>query len=109
LQAFVFIHPQRFRGGERLQGNGFLSNVIGQPLETTVALSHLNFEGTLDRFPKLKIVRPTEGDSCRPTAADGCLLDCLSGNLQTVKKEPSEYLKQLYFDSIVVTGEVLGT
>ena len=29
--------------------------MIGNPLETTIALSHLIFEGTLDRFPGLKI------------------------------------------------------
>src|SRR5690242_10685774 len=39
----------------RLKGNGGLSNVIGNPLETTIALSHLIFEGTLDEFPGLKI------------------------------------------------------
>jgi hypothetical protein len=32
----------------RLKGNGVLENVIGNPLETTIALSHLIFEGTLD-------------------------------------------------------------
>ena len=37
------------------KGNGCLDNVIGNPLETTIALSHLIFEGTLDRFPGLKI------------------------------------------------------
>ena len=30
--------------------------MIGNPLETTIALSHLIFEGTLDRFPGLKIL-----------------------------------------------------
>ena len=39
----------------RLKGNGWLDNVIGNPLETTIALSHLIFEGTLDKFPGLKI------------------------------------------------------
>jgi hypothetical protein len=33
-----------------------LENVIGNPLETTIALSHLIFEGTLDRFPGVKIL-----------------------------------------------------
>jgi aminocarboxymuconate-semialdehyde decarboxylase len=36
---------------ERFQGNGWLSHTIGSPLDTTVALQHLIFEGTLDRFP----------------------------------------------------------
>ena len=58
LGAFVFMHPQPASGttqNMRLQGRGGLGNVIGNPLETTVFLSHLIFEGTLDRFPKLKI------------------------------------------------------
>src|SRR5262252_2158129 len=59
LGVLIFIHPQgagvaaEIKG--RLQGNGMLENVIGNPLETTIALSHLIFEGTLDRFPGLKI------------------------------------------------------
>jgi aminocarboxymuconate-semialdehyde decarboxylase len=109
LQALVFIHPQRFPEAEsRLQGNGFLSNVIGQPLETTVALSHLIFEGTLDRFPKLKICA-AHGGGFLPSYSgrmDACLI-AFPATCKPVKKEPSEYLKQLYFDSIIVTGEGL--
>jgi len=109
LQAFVFIHPQGFPEAQsRLQGNGFLTNVIGQPLETTVALSHLIFEGTLDRFPNLKICA-AHGGGFLPSYSgrmDACLI-AFPATCKPVKKEPSEYLKQLYFDSIVVTGEGL--
>ena len=56
----VFIHPQPSGAPadlkKRLQGNGYLDNVIGNPLETTIALSHLIFDGSLDRFPKLKLI-----------------------------------------------------
>src|SRR5262245_31495198 len=58
LGVLVFIHPQgtaELEKSTRLQGNGLLTNTIGNPLETTIALSHLIFEGTLDRFPGLKI------------------------------------------------------
>ena len=56
LGAFVFIHPSGVpEADRRLQGSGRLGNVIGNPLDTTVALSHLIFEGTLDRFPGLKL------------------------------------------------------
>lgn len=109
LQAFVFIHPQGFpEAQKRLQGNGYLTNVIGQPLETTVALSHLIFEGTLDRFPKLKICAAHAGGFLPSYSGrmDACLI-AFPGNCKPVKKEPSEYLKQLYFDSIIVTGEGL--
>ena len=56
LGILVFIHPQSIPDlAPRLQGNGWLANTIGNPLDTTIALSHLIFEGTLDRFPGLKI------------------------------------------------------
>jgi aminocarboxymuconate-semialdehyde decarboxylase len=109
LQAYVFIHPQGFPEAQtRLQGNGFLTNVVGQPLETTVALSHLIFEGTFDRFPRLKICA-AHGGGFLPSYSgrmDACLI-AFPATCKPVKKEPSEYLKQLYFDSIVVTGEGL--
>ena len=47
----LFIHPQGVGElSKRLSGNGWLGNTIGNPLETTIALSHLIFEGTLDKF-----------------------------------------------------------
>jgi aminocarboxymuconate-semialdehyde decarboxylase len=56
LDVLVFLHPQGTPDlARRLKGNGVLDNVIGNPLDTTIALSHLIFEGTLDAFPGLKI------------------------------------------------------
>ena len=58
LGVLLFMHPQPAPGttqNMRLQGKGGLGNTIGNPLETSVFLSHLIFEGTLDRFPGLKI------------------------------------------------------
>jgi aminocarboxymuconate-semialdehyde decarboxylase len=52
------MHPQPAPGtteNDRLQGAGGLGNTIGNPLETTVALSHMIFEGVFDRFPGLRI------------------------------------------------------
>jgi aminocarboxymuconate-semialdehyde decarboxylase len=110
LDALIFIHPQGFPEIQaRVKGNGFLGNVIGNPLETTVALSHLIFEGTLDRFPRLKICA-AHGGGFLPSYAGrfdhGCLTfpnNCSEGN----HKPPSQYLKQLYFDSLVFTPEGL--
>jgi aminocarboxymuconate-semialdehyde decarboxylase len=59
LGVMVFIHPQgtpELAASGRLKGNGVLGNTIGNPLETTIALSHLIFEGTLDRYPEVKIL-----------------------------------------------------
>ena len=83
--------------------------MIGNPLETTVALSHLIFEGTLDRFPRLRICA-AHGGGFLPSYAGrfdrGCLTfpaNCTGKN----QKPPSSYLRQLYFDSLVFTPEGL--
>src|ERR1700737_4364180 len=44
----LFIHPQGVPElNKQLAGNGWLTNAIAYPVETTIALSHLIFEGTL--------------------------------------------------------------
>jgi len=55
LDVMVFMHPNGFTGGERLSDHYFI-NVIGNPLDSTVAIAHLVFDGILERYPKLKIV-----------------------------------------------------
>ena len=115
LGVVVFIHPQGDGApaqlDQRFKGNGYLGNVIGNPLETTIALSHLIFEGTLDRFPGLKICAAHAGgflpsysgrsDFGCPTRPDLCP----GGTHGPIKKRPSEYLKQLYFDTMVFNTE----
>ena len=112
LGAPLFIHP---RGtpelGKRLAGNGWLDNTIGNPLDTTIALSHLIFEGTLDRFPGLKIIA-AHGGGYLASYADRSDHPCMVGPKGCnpdvkLKKQPTEYLKQLYFDSLVFTPEAV--
>lgn len=54
LEAFILIHPQKPLGGKRLESNYF-KNLIGNPLETTIAAGALVFAGVLDRYPRLRI------------------------------------------------------
>ncbi len=109
FDILLLLHPATFvEGLKRFQGNGFLPNVVGNPLETTVAFTHLIFEGTLDRYPGLKIVGSHGGGYFPSYAgrADHCAE--LSNRCKPVKKHPSEYFKgQLYSDSIVFTAEGL--
>lgn len=109
LDTVIFIHPRNFPAGQsRLNGNGRLDNVIGNPLETTVALSHLIFEGTLDKYPGLKICA-AHGGGYLPSyigRSDHCIENA-SMFCEAVGKLPSEYLKQLYFDSLLYTTENL--
>jgi aminocarboxymuconate-semialdehyde decarboxylase len=102
LGALVFIHPAGCAIGDRLVPY-YLSNVIGNPLETTIALAHIVFSGILDRHPRLKICgahgggyfpfytsRFDHGWHVRPEA-------------RTCQHAPSEYLKRLWFDALVYT------
>lgn len=114
LGVLVFMHPLGTRELEpsgRLSGSGLLTNTIGNPLETTIALSHLIFEGTLDRFPGLKICA-AHGGGFLPSYANRSDAVCRTfpervGPLP--KKNPTAYLRggQLYFDTIVFTPEAL--
>ena len=108
----LFIHPTGIPElAKRFAGNGWLTNTIGYPLETTIALSHLIFEGTFDRFPKLKVIA-AHGGGFLPSYADrsdhACLVSPTSCNPNIrLEKAPTEYLKQIYFDSLVFTPEAL--
>ena len=114
LGVLVFMHPLGTRELEisgRLNGSGLLSNTIGNPLETAIALSHLIFDGTLDRFPGLKICA-AHGGGFLPSYANRSDAVCRTfpdrvGPLP--KKAPTAYLRdgQLFFDTIVFTPEAL--
>ncbi len=52
--TLIYVHPQGFTHPQRL-GDYYMSNVVGNPLETTLALSHLIQGGVMARHPKLKI------------------------------------------------------
>jgi aminocarboxymuconate-semialdehyde decarboxylase len=112
LKATLFMHPQSTpQLASRFKGNGWLSNTIGNPLDTTIALQHLIFDGTLDKFPNLKIIAPHGGGylaSYAPRSDHSCFIspsNC-DPNIK-LKKKPTEYLNQLYFDSLVFTSEAL--
>ena len=55
LGALVMIHPNGFTHADRLK-RFYFNNVIGNPLETTIALHYLIFDGVLERHPNLKIL-----------------------------------------------------
>jgi aminocarboxymuconate-semialdehyde decarboxylase len=112
LGAVLFIHPQSTpQLAARFKGNGWLANTIGNPLDTTIALQHLIFEGTLDKFPGLKIIAAHGGGylpSYAPRSDHACFVspeNCNPGI--KLKKKPTEYLNQLFFDALVFTPEAL--
>ena len=108
LGIILFMHPIGFTQGERLLDHYF-NNVIGNPLETTVAASHLIFDGVIERHPKLKIVLPHGGGYlahywARMDHAWKARPDCRT----VIKKKPSSYLEKFYFDTITFDRGMLA-
>lgn len=110
LGVLIFIHPASTPElSDRFKGSGWLANIIGNPLDTTIALTHLIFEGTLDRFPGLKICAAHGGGYLGSYAPRSDHVSHVRPELCNIvlKKKPTEYLRQLYFDSLVFTSEAL--
>jgi aminocarboxymuconate-semialdehyde decarboxylase len=113
LGVVIFMHPQGAPGttqNPRLQGKGGLGNTIGNPLETTVFLSHLIFEGTLDRFPRLKICAAHAGGYLPSYSGRSDALCGRGGgaDCRALARKPSEYFRsQLYVDTMVFREEGL--
>jgi aminocarboxymuconate-semialdehyde decarboxylase len=107
LKAVIFLHPIGFTDPSRLTQH-FLTNIIGNPLDTTVAIAHIVFGGILERYPRLKIVaahgggymghypaRMDHGYKVRPECHDH------------IKRPPSYYMKKIYYDTMVFGEEQL--
>lgn len=101
LGVLVVLHPNGFNRGERLN-RYYMINVVGNPLETTVALSHIVLGGVLERHPALKLLA-VHGGGYLPFYMDR--MDHAYANRPDVgvkiSRPPSTYLRQAYFDSIV--------
>jgi aminocarboxymuconate-semialdehyde decarboxylase len=107
LGAFVFAHPY-YVGAKAGLENYYLTNLIGNPLDTTIMLANLMYSGALDNLPELKLVlahgggfapyqigRLVHGHSVRAEA-----------NAAT-KTSPKDLLKRIYFDTLVFDPQAL--
>ena len=107
LGSLVFIHPLGCSMGERLAPH-YLSNIVGQPAETTVALSHLVFGGVLDRYPALKICAAHGGGYFPLYISRADHAYEVRPESHRIAERPSAYLRRLWYDSLVYTPEALG-
>ena len=107
LGLVLFMHPTGFPEAGRFRDH-YLTNIIGNPLDTTVAVHHLIFGGVLHDHPNLKLVLSHGGgylpaysgriDHAASARSDAC---------ECIHHMPTAYLKRLYFDSIVYTHHQL--
>ena len=107
LGLFVFAHPY-YVGAKGGLESYYLTNLIGNPLDTTTMLAHLMFSGALDELPDLKIClahgggfapyqigRLVHGHKVRAEAH------------QFSSTSPKELLRRFYFDSLVFDPQAL--
>jgi aminocarboxymuconate-semialdehyde decarboxylase len=99
LGAVVFLHPFAVLGGERMR-SFYLSNLIGNPTETAVAVASLIFGGVLDSCPDLRIVCAHGGGSTPALCGRWDHGARVRPELAHLKLLPSEALRRLYFDSL---------
>ena len=107
LGIVLFLHPMGYTQADRLTEHYF-NNVIGNPLDTTVAVSHLIFDGVMARYPKLKIVVAHGGGF---VAHYWARMDhawrARPDSRTVIKRRPSSYLEKFYFDTVTFDPEML--
>lgn len=101
LDVLIVLHPHGFTEGERL-ASYYLTNVIGNPLDSTVAMSKIIHGGVLERHPDLKLC-VVHGGGYLPFYAsrmDHAWEERPEGR-HHITRAPSTYLRQTYVDSLV--------
>lgn len=107
LSALVFIHPSGTTLGERV-AKYYLGNVIGNPLDTSLALAHLIFGGVLERHPRLKILAAHGGGYLPSYCSRGDHGYEVRPECQGIPHPPSYYLRGLWVDNLVYGAFNLG-
>ncbi|HEX6438217.1 MAG TPA: amidohydrolase family protein [Candidatus Binatia bacterium] len=101
LGVLVQLHPHQDQvaGKDRL-GKYFLSNLIGNPMDTAIAAASLIFGGLLERYPTLNVCL-VHGGGALPY-----LLGRIScgysqiPEIRTMPRVPEEYFQRFYFDTM---------
>ena len=108
LGLLVFMHSDGFTEARRFHDHYF-ANVIGNPLDTTVALHHLIFGGVLQDYPEPEAGRRRMAAAiCRPIRGASTTSPRPGPTPATHLREmPTTYLKRLYFDALVYTHHQL--
>jgi len=102
LDVPVLLHPHGFTGGERFT-EYYLTNVIGNPLDTTVAATRMIHGGLLEELPTLAVCL-VHGGGYLPFYAsrmDHSWAHRPEGRHRIPDHPPSHYLHRFYVDALV--------
>ncbi|MFH1650566.1 MAG: amidohydrolase family protein [Chloroflexota bacterium] len=107
LDIPVYVHPGNVAGADRMP-RYWLANLIGNPVETTIAIGSIIFGGVLESFPRLKFLFSHAG-GCAPYIRGRWergyeqVAECRS-----IPEPPSKYFSRLYFDTVTHFGPALA-
>lgn len=101
LDVVVLLHPNGFTDGKRLQ-KYYMTNVIGNPLDTTLAINRIIHGGVLEEHPGLKLCL-VHGGGFLPFYSSRIdhAYDVRPEGRHHISRPPSTYLKQVYVDCLV--------
>jgi aminocarboxymuconate-semialdehyde decarboxylase len=109
LKLPVLIHPSAPQGTRDMHLDEFgLVPPIGFMIDTTLAFARMILSGFIDRYPNLKLI----------AAHGGATLPYLAGRLDrchemipacssVIEEKPSEYLKRIWYDTVVYDQRAL--
>jgi len=99
--AFFMIHPNNVAGADRLK-NYYLNNLIGNPLDTTIAAASLVFGGVIERFPNIRFFM-VHGGGFTPYQAGRWQhgWHVRPEPQKHLKKPPAETIRTFYWDTIL--------
>lgn len=107
LGVFVFAHPY-YVGSKTGLECYYLTNLIGNPLDTATCVANLMFSGTLDELPQLRILL-AHGGGFAPYQI-GRLMHGHQVRQETRARsstDPKALLRRFYFDSLVFEPQAL--
>jgi aminocarboxymuconate-semialdehyde decarboxylase len=100
-EALVFVHPTTRGFADPVFDDYYLWNLVGNPMETTVAAAHLVLSGVLERHPRLRVLLAHGGGAI--AALRGRLRHGWSFQPQArarLREPPEASLKRLYYDTV---------
>lgn len=108
LGAVVLIHPNGFTDGSRFR-DFYLTNVVGNPMDSTLAVTRLIFAGVLADHPHLKLCVVHGGGylpfyHARMDHAHAVRPECR----EHISQPPSHYLRNVHFDTMVFDPTLLA-
>lgn len=101
LKAFIMVHPMNAVGVPGVE-KYYLKNLIGNPLDTTIAVASLVFGGVVERHPQIKFLM-VHGGGFAPYQAGRFVhgWKVRSEPKVTLKGNPQESLDRLLYDTIL--------